>query len=235
MAGVSPATLLASWTEGGREPYGKRLAQLLETGGATKIEEDTLGERNCRLLRLHGSLGGRPLEANVACQRCAADNEFVVPATAVLATPPPKRDERVIVRVGWRSLTFRLPRMKDIEGPREAIAERCRLSGEGRLSKAAIERLGRSFEELDPAANIIVRLSCSGCGGEIAASVDVASFVGRELDRIVKRLVGEIDTIASAYGWNEGEILALPPRRRRLYAELILGRSGQRRTPGGRP
>lgn len=233
MAGVSPATLLHSWTKG-REPYGERLASLLAADSKEPVEEDTLGQRNCRLLRLHSSLGGGPLEATVACPKCATQNEFVVPAEAVLATPAAKPDARVILKVGRRRLAFRLPRMKDLEGSREAIVERCRLEGEGAIGKAAIERLGRRFEALDPAANIVLRLNCSQCAAPIAASVDVATFVGRELDRLVDRLIGEIDIIASAYGWNESEILALPPRRRRLYADMILSRPRGMRSAGAR-
>jgi hypothetical protein len=54
--------------------------------------------------------------------------------------------------------------------------------------------------------------------------VDLATFVARDLDRVVAALYREIDTIASAYGWNESTILALPAERRRRYVAMITAR-----------
>lgn len=232
-AGISPATLVALWDPAGLEPPHRRLTALLGAiEGADAIGGDTLGGRNRRLLLFHRALDGAPLEAHVKCAHCAVDNEFALPADAILAGPAPDPEARIRIRIDGRTLAFRLPRMHDIELACDetgadlvgAVLERCLTSGGGPIPATAALRLERKFESLDPAANIVVTISCSGCAKPIAASVDPASFVARELDRIVDLLLRDIDTIASAYGWDEAAILALPLERRRRYVAMIAAR-----------
>ena len=51
--------------------------------------------------------------------------------------------------------------------------------------------------------------------------LDVAAFFWTELNAWAVRLLREIHALASAYGWREADILALSPKRRDLYLELI--------------
>jgi hypothetical protein len=231
MTARSAAALIEVWNPASRGPPHQRLAKFLAvTEGAAAINDDTLGARNRRLLILHRALVGSPLDARVTCAHCAADSEFALPADAILAAPAPDPDLRVRVRSGRRTLSFRLPRMADIEAAtlaqaggdvRHVVLERCRVGGDGAITEAAAARLAREFEALDPAANIIVNIACSGCARAIAASVDLASFIVRDLDRLADSLFRDIDMIASAYGWSEQQILALAPERRRRYVALI--------------
>ena len=57
----------------------------------------------------------------------------------------------------------------------------------------------------------------------LADSLEIAGFFWAELSTQARRLLGEVHTIASAYGWREAEILALSARRRHYYLELISG------------
>jgi hypothetical protein len=231
MAACSAACLIEVWDPASRSPPHQRLAAVLvATEGAEAIHADTLGGRNRRLLLLHRGLVGKAIEARVTCAHCAAESEFALPIDAILAVPAPDPDARVRVRCGRRMLSFRLPRMADIEvassaaaagDVRGAVLERCRIGGDGAIPAGATERLGRKFEALDPAASIVVNIACSGCARSIAASVDLAAFVARDLDRMVDSLFRDIDLIASAYGWSEQAILALAPERRRRYVAMI--------------
>jgi hypothetical protein len=231
MAACSAAALIEVWEPSSRAPPHRRLAKLLaETEGQAAISGDTLGGRNRRLLMLHRTLVGSALEARVTCAHCAAESEFALPAEGILAAPAPGPDVRVRVRSGRHTLSFRLPRMTDIEAAmlaqadgdvRRVVLERCRVGGDAAITKAAAARLAREFEALDPAADIIVNIACSGCARPIAASVDLASFIARDLDRLADSLFRDVDMIASVYGWNEQQILALPPERRRRYVALI--------------
>jgi hypothetical protein len=238
------ARLIGAWNPSGRAPAHRRLAVLLAAiDDADACRHDTLGARNRRLLLLHRTLVGGPLEALAACAVCGMDHEFIVPADAILEMPAPAADARVRIRSRGRSLSFRLPRMTDIEAAsgaasvadvRHAVLERCRIEGDGQaISGAAAERLAREFEALDPAADIVVSLTCSGCGSGFAASVDLAGFIVRGIDRVVDSLYRDIDAIASAYGWDEPTILALPADRRRRYVEMIATRARPR--PAIRP
>jgi hypothetical protein len=244
VAAPSAIDLIGAWDSASKALPHRRLGALLAAiEGAVTIASDTLGGRNRRLLALHRTLVGTPLEARVTCTHCAAQSEFTLPVDAIMAKPEPDPQARVRVRSGRRTLAFRLPSMADIdavrgssdvEAVRRALLERCRI-GEGSLSEQAAEKLAAKFEALDPAANIVINIACSGCARHIAASVDVASFVARDLDRLVDGLFRDIDLIASAYGWTEQAILALPPERRRRYVALIAaGRTPVRLGVAGR-
>lgn len=231
----SPLRLIEAWDPDRRRGDHARLSALLQAaGGAKDLDDDTLGQRHRRLLQLHGAVVGRSMEATVACGHCGTRSEFVVPAQAILAEPPPDPGATAEIRVGRRRLTFRLPRMSDLaavagledpEAMRGALARRCLAgrdrAGEGEFPEAGLEGLGQRWEALDPAANIVLNIDCAGCGRAIAASVDLAGFVARDLDRLVEGLLRDIDTIASAYGWSEAAILALTPARRARYVALI--------------
>jgi hypothetical protein len=47
------------------------------------------------------------------------------------------------------------------------------------------------------------------------------SFFWQELDDWADRVLRDVHELASAYGWPENEILALSPRRRQCYLDLI--------------
>jgi hypothetical protein len=115
---------------------------------------------------------------------------------------------------------------------RRLVVERCRVDGgSGTIPELVAHRLAARFEALDPAANIVVNVTCSGCGVPLTASVDVAGFVARGIDRLVESQLREVDTIAAAYGWAETRILELPAWRRRHYVQLIVAARGATRAP----
>jgi hypothetical protein len=51
---------------------------------------------------------------------------------------------------------------------------------------------------------------------------DVAEFLWREIDAWAKRVLEEVHTLASAYGWAQGEILSLSAARRRRYVSMVV-------------
>ncbi|WP_227243331.1 hypothetical protein [Paraburkholderia caribensis] len=225
---LSAARLMAAWSLDRSTPPHWRLARLVRAMDDTRsCGDDTLGDRNRRLLRLHCALSRGPLEACVKCSVCGVDNELTVPVKVILETPATPRDARVRLRLGRSMGIYRLPRMTDIEAAAEsddvpaAVLERCRVEGRaGPLHEHAMLRLGRRFEVIDPLSNIVVNMTCSGCGTALAASVEIAALVAHEIDAIVEGLYRDIDCLASAYGWSEQSILALPAERRQRYVAL---------------
>jgi hypothetical protein len=47
------------------------------------------------------------------------------------------------------------------------------------------------------------------------------SFLWSEIHSWAQRLLRDVHAIAAAYGWREGDILAMNPLRRQAYLELI--------------
>ena len=202
--------------------------------GPDIVEQDTLGMRNQRLLRLYRRLCGERLEACASCPACCERIEFDVPMEPLLSLPAPAADTTVIVD----GAVFRLPRVSDFEQLESLddvplqLARLCLVEGEPAFSAGSIGRLGERIDRADPAGNIALSLDCSECGTGFPVALDIAPLVADALARLADGLVRDIDTIAAAYGWTETEILALPPERRRLYVSLIVAR----RLPGrGRP
>ena len=67
----------------------------------------------------------------------------------------------------------------------------------------------------DPMADIHLALNCPSCEHKWEAPFDIVAFLWREISAAARRLLREVHTLASAYGWTETEILALSPARRR--------------------
>ena len=247
--------VLTLWTDSTGAPPHQRLAALLSASSDAPgdMDSDTLGQRNRRLMQLHRALVDAPIEAQVACAACASVNMFVVPVAQMLALPATGQAE-VPVRLpgAARVVRFRLPTMADISAAADgandcdtdadvqrAVLARCLLEPTAiSLDESSIAAAEAAFDAADPLASVMVEAACSGCGAGVSASVDIAQFVAADIDRFVARVLRDIDVIASAYGWSEPQILALPAQRRADYVAMIVARRAGTTAPqlirGGR-
>jgi hypothetical protein len=73
----------------------------------------------------------------------------------------------------------------------------------------------------DPQADVRLALSCPACGHQWQEVFDIVSFLWGEVQAWALRLLREVHTLASAYGWSEADILALSPQRRQMYLEMV--------------
>ena len=80
--------------------------------------------------------------------------------------------------------------------------------------------MGR-FDAVNSSAEIRLNLSCCACGATSVLDVDIARFLWQEISNTARRLLREIHTLASAYGWSEISIATMAPARRAAYLELI--------------
>ena len=49
----------------------------------------------------------------------------------------------------------------------------------------------------------------------------LAGFVWTELSGRARRVLGDVATLARAFGWTEGQVMALPEKRRAAYLALV--------------
>lgn len=89
------------------------------------------------------------------------------------------------------------------------------------LPEDVLQALAEAVLANDPLAEITLALDCSTCKHTWTTMFDIATFFWTELDALAKRLLRDVHTIASAYGWRESDILALSATRRQYYLELI--------------
>ena len=129
--------------------------------------------------------------------------------------------------------SFRLPTSRDLAraagetDPQSAtlrLLEACRLSledAEGEaLSLDDLETVGEKMAAADPLAETRLSLVCPNCGNQWEDTVDIAAFLWADIDARARRLLREVHTLGSAYGWTEREILSLSDRRRAVYLEM---------------
>jgi hypothetical protein len=138
---------------------------------------------------------------------------------------------------GWFTLAgadveFRMPTVADLLGTDEEplpmddeaaltgrLTQRCvRVPG---LTRGAARRLNRAFAALAPDLDDLIGGRCPECGREVALRFDPVGYTLAELQYAFSGVYLEAHALASAYGWPESAILALPRSRRRRYAGII--------------
>jgi hypothetical protein len=116
----------------------------------------------------------------------------------------------------------------DVDGARAALLARCARPaiadgpGTGEWTEPQMNALGDVLADLDPLAEILIDLTCQGCGHSWQCLFDIAIFFWSEIRACSRRLLQDIDVLARTYGWTESEILRLSDRRRGLYVQMAL-------------
>jgi hypothetical protein len=209
----------------------------------------TVGQREGALLGLRERLFGDAMTGWADCPACGARTEFNVRTgdlLAVAGSPDESEGGTVVVLEGGYEVHARLPDGEDlvavagggdggIEALRGALLGRCvvravdRVRGGGvavataNLPGAVLDALSRRMAEADPLADIRLALSCPSCPGRWSLAFDVAEFLWAEVDSWARRLLLDVHTLASAYGWDEPTVLDLSPWRRECYLGMIRG------------
>jgi len=215
------------------------LAHACPDASGAELAALTVGQRNARLIALRWRTFGPAARCRAACPACGAELEFMLDLPGLAAAEPEVAVYRDIL-AGY-SLEYRLPTAGDLAaiaaagndpgGARQELIARCVLGAErdgeavspAGLPAAVVEALGEAIRERDPLAGLRLALDCAACGQRSSVPFDAAAFVWSELEMQARRLLREVHSLARAYGWREGDILALSPARRQAYLELAAG------------
>lgn len=213
MSAISDRELLAVWEAAQAVPSVLRPAALLRAAGE-EAEPETLpvSVRDRRLLALRRAWFGEAFEALVDCPRCTSPVELTFDGAAFDAAV---EDRHSCLSID--GITYRPPDTTDLAAIRHAIDvddARAQLAARCIIDAAPAEIL-------DAAPDFTVDLTCPDCGASWEAAFDPAAYLLRELDGAAVRIFQEIDALAVAYGWSEGEILALSRARRRTYLRMV--------------
>jgi len=199
----------------------------------------SLGQLNAHLLDVRERLLGPEMNCYAECLQCKQGIEFTVAVSTIRGggSVEPKEQEQELSIEGYE-LRFRLLNSLDLKAVAEApdkkamrriLAARCvleahregkEISGE-QLPEMVITGLAARLSECDSKAEVLLDLECPSCKNRWQTSLDIAGFFWNELSGQARRLLGEVHTIACAYGWQEAGILAMSARRRHFYLELI--------------
>jgi hypothetical protein len=226
MRALSASELLKAWEKGRSQVPLQRALTMLAAACPEASPESlaslTIGRRDERLLELREVTFGSAMTGLTDCPECGENIELnfncsdIRPATG---TEPPKE---LAVQSNGREVRFRLPTSADLlaASSAEELLERCLLSGGDRRTEDLVPAVSEKMLSTDPMAEIQLALNCPNCGHKWEAPFDIVTFLWREISAAARRLLREVHTLASAYGWTEPEILALSPARRRVYLEM---------------
>jgi hypothetical protein len=232
MKALSPHDLLQLWERGDRlYPLDQALLVLraaLPEGQREAIADWSLGRRNRALLELHVFCFNARLQAWAACACCGEKMEFDLDTRVLLSMFEAATQQEETVEVNGR--TFRLPTSRDLaralqeadagQAPMRILQACCIGEAPVGWTEEDLNTIGEKLASADPIAEPRLSLTCPACGETQDETFDPVTFVWAELQAVAKRLLREIHTLASAYGWSEGEILSLSNFRRSQYVGM---------------
>lgn len=249
MRALSASDILYAW-EAGRQkhPLDRALLLLalaLPSFSPALLSSLTIGQRNRQLLLLRQQTLGESAQCFVQCPHCQEKLEFALDLSIMIATTTETPDEQGEhgehihnVSVDAFTISFHAPtsidlasiiRCGDLQEGSRLLLERCVVQAAQdnqpipveNLPQNVLQALSEAVVEHDPLAEMELALTCPACQHQWTSLFDIVSFFWTELDALAKRLLRDVHTIASAYGWRESEILALSTARRQYYLELI--------------
>jgi uncharacterized protein (UPF0212 family) len=198
----------------------------------------SIGQRDGLLLALREQMFGPQLVSLAVCPHCGDRLELTFAVSDIRIPPPAEPIAVLSLKTEEYQVQFRLPTsldlsivgdQQDLARMRQQLLDRCLLSAQHNggdiapqeLPAAIVEAVLQEMEQADPQANVQLSLSCPACDHQWQAIFDVMSFFWSEIQAWAQRLLLEVHTLASAYGWREMDILAMSPQRRQLYLEMI--------------
>ena len=230
MQAIPAGRLLDGWDSGRLQHPLHRALTLLRIAepdqSIDSLADLSIGERDRRLVALRRRLFGAAFEASATCASCQTTLEVKFAADQLPAGGNPAAPADLVI--DGRTIVVRQPNTTDLldaiaeEPGRRAAALLERCAG-GDVAEDARARVQQHMADVDPMAHVEMRLACPECGAEWMVPFDIASYVWDEVSERAARLLRDVHTLARAYGWTEPEILALAPRRRQAYLELVTG------------
>jgi len=184
------------------------------------------------LLHLHSQVFGDTIQADAVCS-CRRRIDITFRTSAFLRSRTPRRPRGVApdAEPGWFTLSgdglsFRLPTVGDQIAVAAEPDQVAALIARCVRPPAASARVQRAMAALAPPLSSEVAGTCPYCRARASFAFDVPSFVLKELQVQSSAICDDVHQLAHHYHWSEQHILALPPRRRRRYVEMVTAERG---------
>ncbi len=239
MRALTVPELLSAWERGlGARPFEQALALLSAAtpeSSVTSMARVSIGRRDRSLLQLREWAFGSELPIVAACPRCHDSLETTLAVADLCAPAEVSDDATSFVTVEDYKIRWRAPTSEDLSAcvgldmaaSRRTLLARCvleacrgdRTISVAELPSAVLERVIEQIAKMDQ-AEIRIALVCPDCEYRWNELFDIVSFFWTEIDAWARRLLREVHVLASAYGWNEHEILSVSPMRRQIYLAL---------------
>ena len=227
MRALSATELLRVWERGsGQVPVQRALTMLAAAcpeASPDSLAALTIGQRDTRLLALRELTFGSAVTGLADCPACGDKVELAFDCSEIRPATDAEPPVELAMPANGRDVRFRLPTSADLlaVNGHQQLLERCLLGGGDPLPENVARAVAGKMASADPMAEVQLALRCPGCGHQWEELFDIVAFLWREISAAARRLLREVHTLASAYGWPESEILALGPARRRAYLEMV--------------
>ena len=249
MRALTASELVGVWERGLLETPPRRALTLLAAASG-ELSPDALarlsvGERDARLLTLREQTFGSQLTSLATCPACQQRVESEIEVNDLRVATGADAPATLALGAGGYDVQFRLPNSLDLEaiagaadnaregvkGARRVLLERCLLSAEREGERVTVRDLtdevcGAIVERMqgaDPQADVRLSLACPQCDARWEEQFDIEAFFWDEINAWAERLLREVHTIASRYGWRETDIINMSASRRHYYLDLING------------
>lgn len=217
---------LGLWEEGaGEHPLDRALGLIAGIEGTPRAAAAALplDRRDRALYRIGERLFGEQIRLMATCDDCGAETELGFSTRDVLAVPAVA--ERI--PLSGQNTVCRLPDSRDLaaalsssEPQRALVAAVIDAPEPDAATVAAVEAALAAEAGI---ADLTLAHSCAACGAAGETPFDILDYLWRRITAEAQRLLRDIHTIASAYGWSGEAILALSPKRRAAHVALIGG------------
>jgi hypothetical protein len=242
MRALSAAELLEVWEHCGTQPPTERALSLIEAACPDlepgMLARFSIGQRDALLLSVRESTFGPRFAAIANCPDCGEQLELGFDVEDIRVSPCPAAPlEPATFAVDDYELRFRLPDSldlfaitanRDAQSARKALIERCLLSVRRQdhetpahlLPEQVLARMEEEMSKVDPQANVMLAVDCPSCHQRWRAAFDIMGFFWSELDAWAQRLLADVHSLASRYGWREADILEMSAVRRNIYLKM---------------
>jgi hypothetical protein len=248
MRTLTTAEIIRIWELGQDRPSWQRalllLAPCFPDARPSELGALPLARRNTLLLELRERTVGPVMHCFVLCPQCGAPLEFSATVRELLdrANEEPQggsSENEFTLEVEGGTVSCRMLTTHDlaaaagyldVTGAMNALLLRSAFPAASpatsgppspAFEKEVEQAVSQAIERVAPLTDIRIPLCCASGEHIWAASLDIASFLWTEIDRIAARLLDGVQALARAYGWQESEILAMSDGRRKFYLEAI--------------
>jgi hypothetical protein len=226
------AGVLALWERGRRATPYQRAVLLLHLALPDRTPDElagmSIGRRDRALTRFRQTLFGTAFDGHVDCPNCGerlgveielpTGNGDLSPATEFVSDQglrfraPDSRDLAAVAEAGTTDEAVRRLMRRCCVGPPEKVP--------AEWSAAQIQEVEAGLAGLEADDELRIDFTCASCGHCWQGVLDPPCFLWEELEAHAIHLLHTVHRLATAYGWSEREILALPAARRTAYLQL---------------
>lgn len=242
MRTLSASEILDIWERGYNKPfYVQAILLLIAACPDEPVEVLTslsIGSRDARLLTLRAWTFGPVLKGKTQCPKCLETVEFNSTIDDIKGTFQESRYEKFTTVIDGYKVDVRLPCTNDLEAifdirererMRSILLQRCINSafyGDEKVEVAQLpirvtENIILQMSERDPLADMTFSLECPTCKHQWQTLFDIVSFFWSEIQAWVVRIIRDVHSLASAYGWSETDILSMSSIRRQMYLNMV--------------